>query len=212
MFFWNSLAFSLIQRMLAIWSLVPLPFLNPAWASGSSRLTVRGIAEAWLGEFWALLYQSKRWVQLCNSLSILWHCFGIGMKTDLFQSWGHCWVFQICWHIECSTFRASSFRVWNSSTVILSPPLALFVTSKPSKTPSSFLSSKNKFKWEFCIWIENILLVWDVRERETVNARGKKPVGLGTSYRMWVNHLQSWLTQSTCRWEASHPWARHRAS
>ena len=27
-----------------------------------------------------------------------------GMKTDLFQSWGHCRVFQICWHIECSTF------------------------------------------------------------------------------------------------------------
>ena len=22
------------------------------------------------------------------------------MKTDLFQSCGHCWVFQICWHIE----------------------------------------------------------------------------------------------------------------
>ena len=29
------------------------------------------------------------------------------MKTDLFQSCGHCWVFQICWHIECSTFTAS---------------------------------------------------------------------------------------------------------
>ena len=28
MFFWNSLAFSMIQLMLAIWSLVPLPFLN----------------------------------------------------------------------------------------------------------------------------------------------------------------------------------------
>ena len=28
--------------------------------------------------------------------------FGIGIKTDLFQSCGHCWVFQICWHIECS--------------------------------------------------------------------------------------------------------------
>ena len=27
----------MIQRMLAIWSLVPLPFLNPAWTSGSSR-------------------------------------------------------------------------------------------------------------------------------------------------------------------------------
>ena len=24
------------------------------------------------------------------------------MKTDLFQSCGHCWVFQICWHIEWS--------------------------------------------------------------------------------------------------------------
>ena len=34
--FWNSLAFSMIQWMLAIWSLVPLPFLNQAWASGSS--------------------------------------------------------------------------------------------------------------------------------------------------------------------------------
>jgi len=48
------------------------------------------------------------------------------MKTDLFQSCGHCWVFQIYWHIECSTFTASSFRIWNSSTGIPSPPLAFF--------------------------------------------------------------------------------------
>ena len=48
------------------------------------------------------------------------------MKTDLYQSCGHCWVFQICWHIECSTFTTSSFRIWNSSTGIPSPPLALF--------------------------------------------------------------------------------------
>ena len=27
--------------------------------------------------------------------------FGIGMKIDLFQSCAHCWVFQICWYIEC---------------------------------------------------------------------------------------------------------------
>ena len=49
------------------------------------------------------------------------------MKTDLFQSCGHCWIFQICWHIECSTFTASSSRIWNSSTGIPSPPLALFI-------------------------------------------------------------------------------------
>ena len=32
----------------------------------------------------------------------------IVMKTDLFLSCGHCWIFQICWHIELSTFTASS--------------------------------------------------------------------------------------------------------
>ena len=53
------------------------------------------------------------------------------MKTDLFQSCSHCWVFQICWHIECSTFTASSFRIWNSSTGIPSPPFALFVVMLP---------------------------------------------------------------------------------
>ena len=74
-----------------------------------------------------------RWVQLCSSLNILWHCpfGGIGMKTDLFQSCGHCWVFQVCWHIECSAFTVSSFRIWNSSTGIPSPPLALFVVILP---------------------------------------------------------------------------------
>ena len=51
-FFWNSLAFSMIQQMLAIWYLVPLAFLNPAW-----HLEVLGsrAIEAWLGGFWALL-------------------------------------------------------------------------------------------------------------------------------------------------------------
>ena len=39
MFFWNYLAFCMIQLMLAIWFLLPLPFLNPAWTSGSSRFT-----------------------------------------------------------------------------------------------------------------------------------------------------------------------------
>ena len=53
------------------------------------------------------------------------------MKIDLFQSCGHCWVFQICWHIECSTFTASSFRIWNSSTRIPSPPLVLFIVMLP---------------------------------------------------------------------------------
>ena len=49
------------------------------------------------------------------------------MKSDLFQSCGHCWVFQICWHIEWNIFKASSLRIWNSSTGIPLPPLAFLL-------------------------------------------------------------------------------------
>ena len=41
--------------------------------------------------------------------------FGIGMKSDLFQSCGHYWVFKICWPIEYGTLTASSFRILNPS-------------------------------------------------------------------------------------------------
>ena len=86
----------------------------------------------------------------CEISTIVWQFehslalpfFGIGMKTDIFQSCGHCWVFQICWHIECSTFTVSSFRIWNSSTGIPTPPLALLVVMLPKAhlTPPSRIS------------------------------------------------------------------------
>ena len=114
----------MIQRMLAIWSLVLLPFLNPAWTSGSSqfrycwRLAWRILSISLLAcEMSAIVWQFEH--------SLAFPFFGIGMKSDLFQSCGHCWVFQICWHIECSTFIASSFRILSSSAEIPSPPLAL---------------------------------------------------------------------------------------
>ena len=68
------------------------------------------------------------------------------MKTDLFQSCGQCWVFQICWHIECSTFTASSFRIWNSSAGIPSPPLALFVVMLPKAHLTSH-SKMSGYRW-----------------------------------------------------------------
>ena len=79
-------------------------------------------------------YLARVW-DACNS-AVVWTFFGIALlwdwiKTDLFESCGHCWVFQICWNIECSTFTASSFRIWNSSTGIPLPPLALFVVMFP---------------------------------------------------------------------------------
>ena len=42
-----------------------------------------------------------------------------------------CWVFQICWHIECNILAASSFRVLNSSVEIPSYPLALLTAVLP---------------------------------------------------------------------------------
>ena len=104
-------------EMLAVSALVPLPFLKPAWTSGSSRFTY----------CWSLAWRILSITLLACEMSAIVRqfehslalpFFGIGMKTALFQSCGHCWVFQICWHIECSTFTASSFRIWNSSTGI----------------------------------------------------------------------------------------------
>ena len=68
------------------------------------------------------------------------------MKADLFQSCGHCWDFQICWHVACRTFTASSFRIWNSSTGILSLLLALSIVMLP-KAHLTFHSRMSGYRW-----------------------------------------------------------------
>ena len=69
--------------------------------------------------------------------------FGIGMKTYLFQSCGHCWVFPICWHIETSILTASSFRIWNSSAETWNVPFIALISWRflffPVRFPSIFL-------------------------------------------------------------------------
>ena len=71
-----------------------------------------------------------------HNCAVIWTFLGIAflgirMKTDLFHSCDHCWVFQICWHIACSTLTISSLRIWNTSAGIPSPPLALLVVMLP---------------------------------------------------------------------------------
>ena len=53
------------------------------------------------------------------------------METDFFQSCGWFWVFQICWHIRCSTFKTSFFRIWKSSAGVPLSPLALSIVILP---------------------------------------------------------------------------------
>ena len=66
-------------------------------------------------------YLASMWNE--NNCTVVWTFFGIGMKTELFHCCGHCWVFQICWHIECNILTASCFRILNGLAGIPSPPL-----------------------------------------------------------------------------------------
>ena len=73
--------------------------------------------------------------------AVVWAFFGIVFLWDWNENWpfsGHCCIFQICWHIECNTCTASSFRIWKSSTGIPSPPLALFIVMLPKVHLTSF--------------------------------------------------------------------------
>ena len=99
--------------------------------------------------------------------------FGIGEKWP-FPVCDHCWVFQICWCIESNTFTASSFRIWNSSTGIPSPPLALFMVMLPKAhltlhsrmsgsrwvtTPSWLSRSLRPFLYNFSVYSRHLFLI-----------------------------------------------------
>ena len=91
-------------------------------------------------------YFTRVWDE-CNC-AVVWAFFRIVSLWDRNENWpfpvcGHYWVFQICWRTECSTFTASSFRIWISSTGILSPPLALFVVMFPKALLTSLWTLKN---------------------------------------------------------------------
>ena len=96
------------------------------------------------------------------------------MKTDLFQAHGNCWVIQIFWHVECSTFTASSFRIWNSSTGISSFPLVLFIVMLPKAhltlhsrmsvsrwvvTPSWLSRSRRSFLYSSSVYSYHLFLI-----------------------------------------------------
>ena len=114
-------------------------------------------------------YLASMWNEY-NS-TVLWTFFNIPFLWDCSENWplsfcGHCWVFKICWHIECSSFTASSSRTWNSSAKVPSPSLVLFVVMLPKThlishsrmsgsrwviTPSWLSGSLIKIFFFFCI-------------------------------------------------------------
>ena len=80
-------------------------------------------------------YLASMWHE-CNCM-VVCTFFGIVSLWD----WNENGPFPVLWpllnfphlpaYCECSTFTASSLRIWNSSTGIPSPPLALFIVMLP---------------------------------------------------------------------------------
>ena len=128
MFFWNSLAFSMTQQMFAVWS------VSSAFSKSRFNIwkfSVHILSKPSLKDF--VYFLANVWNE-CNLADLTF--FGFAFLWDWNKNWpfyscGHCWVFHICWHIECSIFTATSFRMWSSSAAIPSPPLALFIVMLP---------------------------------------------------------------------------------
>ena len=99
-------------------SLVPLPFLNPAWISGSSQFTY-----CW-SLAWRILSITSVWDE-CNC-AVVWAFFGIAFLWD----WNENWIFPVpwpllsfpnllaCWvqHFHSIIFEDLKELNWNSTT------------------------------------------------------------------------------------------------
>ena len=148
--------------MLAIWSLVPLPFLQPAWTSGSSRFTYCWSLAWRILSITLLACEMSTIVQLWNEQNcmVVWAFFGI----TLLWNWNENWPFPVLWPLLSfpnlltylvQHFKASSFRVLNSSAGIPSLLLALgFPGDTGGKEPAS--QSRRYKRRRFDPWVGKI--------------------------------------------------------
>ena len=113
MFFWNSFAFLMIQWMLTVWSLVPLPFLNPVWTSGSSQFTY-----SWSLAWWILSIT----LLACEMNAIVQYTFcieNLGIFIQNVFRWGEMltssFAKRLCPRQFC-LFRSSG-KVWRTASL-----------------------------------------------------------------------------------------------
>ena len=133
---------------------MPLPFLNPPYTLGSSQFMY----------CWSLDWRILSIILIAHEMSAIVeqseHSLALFFWEDwnenwIFQSHGSCWVFQIYWHIDCSTSTASSFRTWNNSPGIPSLPLALFIVMFPIYINKQIIQTENQQ--------ENTGLKWHIK-------------------------------------------------
>ena len=131
MFFWNALAFSMIQQMFG--NLISASSALSKYNLYIWKFSVHMLLKPSLKNFEH--YLASMWNE--RNCGIVWTFFGIAFLWDWNENWPIpvlWWLLifsQICWHIECSTFTASSFRNWNISAGIPLSSLALFVVMLP---------------------------------------------------------------------------------
>ena len=203
MFFWNSLAFSIIQQMLAIWCLVPLPFLNPAYTSGSSWFTLFwGLAckilnmtlLAWIvvqlfsltlcelsDSFWPCGLQHTRLPcpspspRACtNSYSLSWWCHPtISSSIVPFSSWLQCCP-------ESQSFLMSPLSASGGQSIAASALASVFPMNIQDWFPlgwTGLISLQSKRHWRFFS-----------------NTTVRKHQFFGTQPSLWSNfHIPTWL-------------------
>ena len=145
MFFWNSLFFDDLKdpaNLISGFSAFSKSSLN-IW-----NFSIHVLLEPGLKNFEH--YFTSIWDE-CN-YAVVWTFSGIAFLWD----WNENLSFPVLWpqlcfpnlvHIECSTFTASSFRIWNSSAEIPLSPLRLFVVKLP------------KAHWlhtpDVCLWVSD---------------------------------------------------------
>ena len=158
----GSSAFS--KSSLNIWKLLVHILLKPSLDN----------FEHYLGSMW----------NRCNFV-LVWAFSGISLLWD----WNENWLFSVLRpllsfsnfrHIECSTFTAPYFRIWNSSAGIPSPPIALFIMmlrkvhltshsrmsgSRWVITPLLLSGSLKSFLYSFSLHSWHLLLIASVSVR-----------------------------------------------
>ena len=146
-FFWNSHAFPIIQRMWPVWSLVPLtskPNLN-IWRFSIQVLEKPSLRILSMSLPSWEMNATVQWFE--HSLVLLFLATGNGGWP--FPDLWPLLVFQICWHIERNTLiedLVKSFRILNSSAGIPSSPLPLLAAMLP-KAPLTSHSRMSGFGW-----------------------------------------------------------------
>ena len=172
---WSGISISLRISHSLLWSTQSLQWSKSKWFSGIPLLSLWS-TECWQFDRWFLclskasLYIWKFLVHILLKpslnnfehnltsmrnelycLVVFWTFFGIALLWDWNENWHflvlcHCWVFQICWHIDCSTLAVLSFRIWNNPARIPSHPLALSVVILPKSHLTSD-SRKSNSRW-----------------------------------------------------------------